>query len=327
MTVVAMTYISEMFPAQLRGALPGEDPDDRPVRHSRHGVRRAIHHPDRALGLARGVRLGIARDRFPVLRQAGSRNRRAGSSIRAATTDADAAHGAHRGARVAGEVGELPPVAEARPSRRRVAGGFRELVASGSLGRLRPAHRPSGSARRSASTGSCRGCRRCSSNTVSTVVRSLEQSSAMSIGAVPGAWIASKLSDRWERKSPHRASSRVVIATCGLSYGLSFRTTTIVIFGFLVAMGAAGVRGAALRVHAGVFSDRRCEIPGPALSYGIGRLANAFVGPFIVAFLFKQLRLHDGLRLHRRLLGDRRDPDDGRSARRPGRRPWHSALA
>jgi putative MFS transporter len=33
-----------------------------------------------------------------------------------------------------------------------------------------------------------------------SIMRTLEQSSAISIGAVPGAWIASKIADRWERK-------------------------------------------------------------------------------------------------------------------------------
>ena len=67
MTVVAMTYISEMFPARSRGAYPGVDPDDRPVRHSRDGLRRAIPHPDGVLGLAGRVRVGrAARSLFPL---------------------------------------------------------------------------------------------------------------------------------------------------------------------------------------------------------------------------------------------------------------------
>src|SRR6185295_809393 len=33
-----------------------------------------------------------------------------------------------------------------------------------------------------------------------SIIRTLEQSSAISIGAVPGAWVASKIADRWERK-------------------------------------------------------------------------------------------------------------------------------
>src|SRR5207249_5024030 len=69
-----------------------------------------------------------------------------------------------------------------------------------------------------------------------SIVHSLEQTSVMHIGAVPGAWIAASISDRWERKSLI-AIVALAIATCGMVYGLSFRTATIVIFGFLVAMG------------------------------------------------------------------------------------------
>src|SRR6185369_1241030 len=147
--------------------------------------------------------------------------------------DADAAM-ARIEARVLEEQGELPDVETAAVALPR-SGGFRELVASGSLGRL-------------ALLMTIWMCQTLGIygflSWVPTllvehgfsVVRSLEQSSAMSIGAVPGAWIASKLSDRWERKSLIGIVA-ITIAMCGLSYGLSFRTTTIVIFGFLVAIG------------------------------------------------------------------------------------------
>jgi putative MFS transporter len=119
-----------------------------------------------------------------------------------------------------------------------------------------------------------------------SVVRSLEQSSAMSIGAVPGAWLASRLSDRWERKSLIGIVA-VAIAICGLSYGLSFRTTTIVIFGFLVAMGQQ-VFAALLYAYTPECFPTQVRNTGTGVSYGMGRLANGLVGPFIVAFLFKR---------------------------------------
>jgi putative MFS transporter len=119
-----------------------------------------------------------------------------------------------------------------------------------------------------------------------SVVRSLEQSSAMSIGAVPGAWIASKLSDRWERKSLIGVVA-VAIAVCGLSYGLSFTTITIVVFGFLVAMGQQ-VFAALLYAYTPECFPTAVRNTGTGVSYGMGRLANGLVGPFIVAFLFKQ---------------------------------------
>jgi MFS transporter, putative metabolite:H+ symporter len=68
-----------------------------------------------------------------------------------------------------------------------------------------------------------------------SLVNSLAWSSAMWLGAVPGALTAALISDRWERKwwIPIVA---LLSAFCGLMYGLTFRMTTIIIFGFLVAM-------------------------------------------------------------------------------------------
>ena len=68
-----------------------------------------------------------------------------------------------------------------------------------------------------------------------SIIRALERSSAISIGAVPGAWIASKIADRWERKYLI-AIVAVLVGTFGMIYGLSFNTWIIVIFRFLVAM-------------------------------------------------------------------------------------------
>jgi putative MFS transporter len=119
-----------------------------------------------------------------------------------------------------------------------------------------------------------------------TVVQSLERSSAISIGAVPGAWIASLLSDRWERKHLI-AIVALVIASCGLSYGLSFKTTTIVIFGFLVAMSQQ-VFAALLYAYTPECFPTQVRNTGAGLSYGVGRLANAFLGAFIVAYLFQR---------------------------------------
>jgi putative MFS transporter len=116
-----------------------------------------------------------------------------------------------------------------------------------------------------------------------SIVRSLEQASAMQIGAVPGAWIAARISDRWERKSLI-AIVAIVIATCGMIYGLSFRTSTIVIFGFLVAMGQQ-VFAPLLYAYTPECFPTEARNTGTGLSYGIGRLGNAF-GPLIVASLF-----------------------------------------
>ena len=116
-----------------------------------------------------------------------------------------------------------------------------------------------------------------------SIVRSLEQSSVMQIGAVPGAWIAASISDRWERKSLI-AIVAVVVATCGMIYGLSFRTSTIVIFGFLVAMGQQ-VFAPLLYAYTPECFPTEARNTGAGVSYGIGRLGNA-AGPLLVAYLF-----------------------------------------
>ena len=116
-----------------------------------------------------------------------------------------------------------------------------------------------------------------------SIVHSLEQTSAMQIGAVPGAWIAATISDRWERKSLI-AIVALIIATCGMTYGLSFRTSTIVVFGFLVAMGQQ-VFAPLLYAYTPECFPTAVRNTGAGVSYGLGRLGNAF-GPLVVAYLF-----------------------------------------
>ena len=116
-----------------------------------------------------------------------------------------------------------------------------------------------------------------------SIVRTLEQSSAISIGAVPGAWVASVIADRWERKYLI-AIVAVLVGTFGMIYGLSFNTWSIVIFGFLVAM-TQQVFAPMLYSYTAECFPTNARNTGAGLSYGIGRLGNA-VGPLIVAFLF-----------------------------------------
>ena len=116
-----------------------------------------------------------------------------------------------------------------------------------------------------------------------SIIRALERSSAISIGAVPGAWIASKIADRWERKYLI-AIVAVLVGTFGMIYGLSFNTWIIVIFGFLVAMSQQ-VFAPMLYAYTAECFPTAARNTGAGLSYGIGRLGNA-VGPLIVAFLF-----------------------------------------
>ena len=116
-----------------------------------------------------------------------------------------------------------------------------------------------------------------------SIIGTLERASAISIGAVPGAWVASKIADRWERKSLI-AIVAILVGTFGMIYGLSFNTWIIVIFGFLVAMSQQ-VFAPMLYAYTAECFPTAARNTGAGLSYGIGRLGNA-VGPLIVAFLF-----------------------------------------
>jgi putative MFS transporter len=116
-----------------------------------------------------------------------------------------------------------------------------------------------------------------------SIVNSLAWSSAISLGAVPGALIAALISDRWERKWWITIVA-IVIAFCGLMYGTTFTTTTIIIFGFLVAMFLQTFAPLLYAYTAECFpTDIRNS--GTGLGYGLGRLSNAF-GPLVVAFLY-----------------------------------------
>ena len=282
MTVVAMTYISEMFPARIRGTyqawiltigLCG-------IPVTAYVARFII--PLGTWGWRAVFVWGSLAILFPLFAGRLEESPRWFEN-RGRSADAEAALERIE-ARARQETGELPPVAEMPPVVAH-AGGFRELVASGSLGRLILLM----SVWMFQTLGIYGFLSWVPTLLVEhgfSVVRSLEQSSAMSIGAVPGAWIASTLSDRWERKFLIGIVA-VAIAICGLSYGLSFRTLTIVIFGFLVAMGQQ-VFAALLYAYTPECFPTLVRNTGTGLSYGMGRLANGLVGPFIVAFLFKQ---------------------------------------
>jgi putative MFS transporter len=282
MTVVAMTYISEMFPAKLRGryqaliltiGLCG-------IPVTAYVARFII--PMAPWGWRAVFVWGSLAMAFPFFARGLEESPR-WFEHQGRNADAEAAM-ARIEARVIEDKGTLPEVegaAVAPPG----GGGFRALVASGSLGRL-ILLMTVWMCQTLGIYGFLSWVPTLLVEHGFSVVRSLEQSSAMSIGAVPGAWIASRLSDRWERKSLIGIVA-VVIAICGLSYGLSFRTTTIVIFGFLVAMGQQ-VFAALLYAYTPECFPTQVRNTGTGVSYGMGRLANGLVGPFIVAFLFKR---------------------------------------
>jgi putative MFS transporter len=281
MTVVAMTYISEMFPARLRGTYQA-----RILTIGLCGIPVTAYVARFIIPLGpwgwRAVFVwGSLAILFPLFARRLEESPR-WYETRGRYAEAEAALERIE-ARVRQETGELPLVPD-KPLGIAHGGGFRELVASGSLGRLILLM----SVWMFQTLGIYGFLSWVPTLLVEhgfSVVRSLEQSSAMSIGAVPGAWIASKLSDRWERKVLIGIVA-VAIAACGLSYGLSFRTPTIVVFGFLVAMGQQ-VFAALLYAYTPECFPTAVRNTGTGVSYGMGRLANGLVGPFIIAFLFK----------------------------------------
>ena len=116
-----------------------------------------------------------------------------------------------------------------------------------------------------------------------SLVHSLAWSSVMWIGAVPGALIAALISDRWQRRW-WIAIFALIIACCGLLYGTTFRAHTIIVFGFLVAMFMQTF-APMLYAYTAECYPTQIRNSGTGLAYGAGRLSNAF-GPLVVAFLF-----------------------------------------
>jgi putative MFS transporter len=118
-----------------------------------------------------------------------------------------------------------------------------------------------------------------------SLVKSLAWSSAISIGAVPGALISAIISDRWERKWLITVVA-LLVAACGLPYGMSFKTTWIVIFGFLVAMFLQTF-APLLFAYTPEAYPTEIRNSGMGLVYGLGRLANT-LGPLLVSFLYNR---------------------------------------
>jgi MFS transporter, putative metabolite:H+ symporter len=116
-----------------------------------------------------------------------------------------------------------------------------------------------------------------------SLVHSLAWSSVMWIGAVPGALIAAVISDRWERRWWITLFA-LVIACCGLMYGTTFKAAAIIICGFLVAMFMQTF-APLLYAYTAECYPTPIRNSGTGLAYGVGRLSNA-LGPLLVAFLF-----------------------------------------
>lgn len=103
------------------------------------------------------------------------------------------------------------------------------------------------------------------------------------VGAPLGSFLASLVTDRFERKWCLVVFG-TVIALCGLLYGLTFNPVLIVIFGFLVNLFERGYTALAYAYSPELF-DTRSRALGTGISYGLGRLSNA-AGPLIIAALY-----------------------------------------
>jgi putative MFS transporter len=116
-----------------------------------------------------------------------------------------------------------------------------------------------------------------------SLVHSLTWTSAMTIAAIPGAMLAGLFSDRWDRKWSI-AVIALLIAICGAFYGLTFRVSFIVTFGFLVEMFTHASTPYMYAYTAEAFPSS-IRNSGTGLAYGSGRLANV-LGPIIIAVIY-----------------------------------------
>jgi putative MFS transporter len=117
------------------------------------------------------------------------------------------------------------------------------------------------------------------------VSKSLLFTSLMYFGAPVGALIAVAISDRWERKYLI-AIFAVVIGIFGAAYGLSTGMIPIIILGFCVAMFIQTF-APILYAYLPECYPTAIRNSGSGIAYGAGRLANGF-GPMLIAFLFTQ---------------------------------------
>jgi putative MFS transporter len=103
------------------------------------------------------------------------------------------------------------------------------------------------------------------------------------VGAPLGCLLAAQLTDRFERKWL-LVIAGTAIAVSGLLYGLTFNPIMIVGFGFVVNLFERGYTALAYAYSPEVF-DTQTRSLGTSVSYGLGRLSNA-AGPLIIAALY-----------------------------------------
>ncbi len=116
-----------------------------------------------------------------------------------------------------------------------------------------------------------------------TVEKSIFYVALTTVGAPLGSLLAAFLTDRIERKWLLVIVGSI-IGVCGLLYGLTFSPVMIVVFGFLVNMFERGYTSLAYAYSPELF-DTRTRSLGTGLTYGVGRLSNA-AGPLIIAAIY-----------------------------------------
>ncbi|WAH37136.1 MFS transporter [Alicyclobacillus dauci] len=116
-----------------------------------------------------------------------------------------------------------------------------------------------------------------------TVVKSLTFSSIISIGAVPGALLAWPITDRFGRKESLLVIT-IIIAVCVILYGMMFSEVTVLVFGFLSAMLLQTMTALLYTYTPEIFPTRIRSI-GAGFTNGLGRLANV-AGGLLVAGIY-----------------------------------------
>jgi putative MFS transporter len=116
-----------------------------------------------------------------------------------------------------------------------------------------------------------------------SIVESLSYTSLIAICNPLGALIASDLVERFERKW-FITIDAVLIAIFGMGFGLSAQPVFIVLCGALVVTSIQAM-AVGLYTYTPELFPTAARSSGMGLSYGVGRLANV-VGPFIVSTIF-----------------------------------------
>lgn len=116
-----------------------------------------------------------------------------------------------------------------------------------------------------------------------SVEKSILYVALTTIGAPLGCYLASLITDKFERKWS-LAVFGVIIGLSGLLYGLTFNPVLIVVFGFTVNLFERGYTSLAYAYSPELF-DTAARSLGTGFSYGIGRLSNA-AGPLIIAAIY-----------------------------------------